>query len=107
MATIGSKTIDNMKSDLQSKNTLNEIFKFKTINNEKIIDNLKETKSVGYDQIQLQVIKDNKHKLMKSIVHIINTSITTGSLPDEIKIARITSIYIKVGTKMTWEIIEL
>ena len=48
----------------------------------KIISTLKNTSAVGYDNISIDVIKNNIPYLIKNITTIINKSLSTGEVPE-------------------------
>lgn len=51
----------------------------------KIITNLKNTNTVGYDGISTKVIKFTKEKIAGPLAHIINLCIANGTFPDNLK----------------------
>ena len=48
--------------------------------------------SPGWDNFQLNVIKDTFDLLLLPLTHLLNFSITHGVFPDELKIAKVTPI---------------
>lgn len=62
-----------------------------------IISKLRNTKSVGYDNIPTSIIKENADIFVYPLNHIINLSITDGCFPDKLKYTIIKPIF-KKGT---------
>lgn len=60
---------------------------------ETAIKKLKNTSAVGYDNIPTAIIKQNAEHLKTAIKTIINSSLTTGQVPNNMKISRITPIH--------------
>ena len=58
----------------------------------KIIDNLREC-ATGWDDIPAIVLKENKNIIKGTLMHIINTSLSTGIFPSELKIANVIPLY--------------
>ena len=58
--------------------------------------------SPGYDKVPAIVMKQNIHALIKPLKYLINCSINKGIFPDELKIAKVISIY-KFGDKTSIE----
>lgn len=57
-----------------------------------IMSNLKSS-SPGYDGINLNILKHIFPIISNSLTHLINLSLQTGKVPDEIKLAKVTPIY--------------
>ena len=57
--------------------------------------NVNPTKSTGLDDIQAKFIKEGAIVLTAPITHIVNLSITSGVLPNDMKMARIKPLYKK------------
>ena len=53
------------------------------------------SKATGLDEIPAKYLKDGSSVISKLLTHIINLSITTGSIPDDLKMARIVPLYKK------------
>lgn len=53
----------------------------------KIINGLKHTKSVGYDEISTKIVKEVNRQICHHLSHIINLSITNGTFPKDLKVA--------------------
>ena len=64
----------------------------------KIVANLKEGKSPGHDGIDNHLIKNIINQIVDPLVHIINSSLTTGQVPNSMKIAKVIPIH-KKGEK--------
>ena len=61
---------------------------------------LKNNKSSGLDDLNVNVIKKCFHEIKFPLLHIFNTSLSTGIFPDELKMAKVLPIY-KKGNKNT------
>jgi hypothetical protein len=73
-------------------------FKIKTVTNDfifKELCSLNHGKSTGLDRISPRFLKDGANILTTPIAHIVNLSIRTGSVPDDLKVARVTPLYKK------------
>ena len=44
---------------------------------------------MGYDHVSMDLIKDCAHLICRPITHIIDLSLTSGIVPDQLKIARV------------------
>ena len=62
---------------------------------EKEIDKLHKRKAPGYDSIPNKIVKLFKHHLLKPLAHIFNLSLSTGTVPSALKIAKVIPIYKK------------
>ena len=78
-----------------NKQNINSIFLRPTGQNEilKIISEMKNKHSSGYDDISSTVLKRTYKYILVPLQHIINTSIEKGSFPDKMKIAKIVPIH--------------
>ena len=65
-----------------------------------IISNLKNTNSVGHDNIPFRVIKHCSSELAEIICHVINQSMTDGVFPDCLKIAKIVPVFKSENEKL-------
>ena len=76
------------------------MYMFKTNSNEvsKLISNLKNKKSSGFDEISAKFLKLCSPYISTPLANIINVSISKGVYPDLLKTARVTPIY-KKGIK--------
>ena len=61
----------------------------------KILHSMSSSKATGLDEIPAKYLKDGSSVISKLLTHIINLSITTGSIPDDLKMARIVPLYKK------------
>ena len=61
----------------------------------KILHSMCSSKATGLDEIPAKYLKDGSSVISKLLTHIINLSITTGSIPDDLKMARIVPLYKK------------
>ena len=78
------------------------VMTFKTINETHMhnaIENVKNGKAAGPDQIPTTIIKDAGDVITNALTMIFNSSLTNGVFPDIWKIARITPTF-KSGAKM-------
>lgn len=57
--------------------------------------NLNSFKSTGLDNIPARFIKDGASALVKPITYLVNLSITSGIVPDELKLARVKPLFKK------------
>lgn len=94
---------NNVKTDITFNNinlnnqTLNSLF-MQPVNIDdilKIITNLKNTNTIGYDGISTKVIKYTKEIIAPPLVHIINLCISDGIFPDKLKLAVIKPLHKK------------
>ena len=58
-----------------------------------IINNLRSGISSGYDKIDMWLVKDSNEFITRPLVHIMNLSISSGIVPDQLKIARVLPIF--------------
>ena len=61
----------------------------------KIIKALDAKKSAGHDKIQIFIIKKLANELSIPLTHIFNLSLSSGIVPDQLKIARVVPIHKK------------
>ena len=50
-------------------------------------------KSSGHDRIPISIIKQSIQIIAEPLTHIINLSITRGTVPDQMKIARVVPLF--------------
>jgi len=82
-------------------NKSNNSLTWKPIREEEVIDNicaLDATKSHGYDNLSVRLIKDAAHFIAPSLTYIFNLSLEIGRFPDALKVAKVTPLY-KKGSK--------
>jgi arsenate reductase-like glutaredoxin family protein len=81
--------------DFLEGNYINSIFLNPTTDEEieDIIDNMKNSKSTGLDNIPIKIIKFCKHELSSILSHINNQSLLDSIFPDELKIAKVVPIF--------------
>ena len=60
-----------------------------------ILHSMSSSRATGLDEIPAKYLKDGSSVISKLLTHIINLSITTGSIPDDLKMARIVPLYKK------------
>jgi len=58
-----------------------------------IINKLKSSKSPGPDDIGPKLVKENALFLINPLIHLFNTSICTGKVPDKLKLAKVIPVY--------------
>ena len=56
-------------------------------------------KSAGLDRIAISIIKQSIQIIAEPLAHIINLSITSGIVPDQMKIARVVPLF-KAGDRL-------
>ena len=61
----------------------------------KELRSLKPSKSTGLDDIPARVLKDDASGLKDQLTHIVNLSITSGTVPEELKSARVRPLFKK------------
>ena len=59
----------------------------------KIIEKFKQNKSAGYDNIGNFVLKKVSSEIAKPLTMIFNLSLSTGVVPDKLKIAKVIPLY--------------
>lgn len=108
-STVGEKTfleVENMQSISSTRSIksnknypmflLNPVT---TIEIKQVINSLKNSNSVGYDNITTKFVKDATESLLQFITYLINLSITNNSVPEIWKTAIIVPIYKKADDK--------
>jgi hypothetical protein len=58
-----------------------------------LIDKLRPKHSHGFDNISPKLVKDMKYGILKPLVHIVNQSLSTGIVPNKMKLAKIVPIF--------------
>ena len=90
---------DNVISHTSYLNTpVHSTFKFKTINNAttlQYLSNLTNSYSCGHDNINNTLLKSISNEISNCITLIINQSISTGSYPENLKLAKVVPIFKK------------
>ena len=71
----------------------------------KILLNIKNS-SPGHDDINIKVLKAVKDDIIAPLTHLCNTSLITGKVPNELKIAKVVPIHKKGKLKMKWGITD-
>ena len=61
----------------------------------KILQNLNSSKATSLDQSSPRFIKDGANIIMSPLTHILNLSVVTDVILDDLKSARVTPIYTK------------
>ena len=62
-----------------------------------ILNSISARKATGLDELPARFIKDGSSVIAKPLAHIVNLSITTGNIPDDLKAARVVPLYKKKG----------
>ena len=62
-----------------------------------ILNSISACKATGLDELLARFIKDGSSVIAKPLTHIVNLSITTGNIPDDLKAARVVPLYKKKG----------
>ena len=78
------------------KNKISEIIFLKPVTEDeikKLSSSFKAGKACGYDGIKIADVKSNIDFLAPPLTYLINLSISSGSVPDDIKMARVIPIY--------------
>lgn len=65
-----------------------------------VIQNLKQSNSVGPDDISIKIIKKCAHQLAEPLCHIINTCFQDGMYPNMLKLSKILPLYKKGDHKL-------
>ena len=58
-----------------------------------IINSLRSGTAAGYDKLPMSVLKDSMDIIASPLTHIINLSISSGIVPDLMKIARVVPLF--------------
>ena len=58
-----------------------------------IINNLRSGISPGYHMTPMWLVKDSNEFIIRPLVHIMNLSISSGIVPDQLKIARVLPLF--------------
>ena len=61
-----------------------------------ILNSISASKATGLDELPAILIKQDSSVVAKPFTHIVNLSITTGYIPDDLKVARVVPLYKKV-----------
>lgn len=64
-----------------------------------LINNFKNKKSCGYDEVPISVLKTSISLIVKPLVHIINSSFISGDFPQKLKISKVIPVFKKGDTK--------
>ena len=70
-----------------------------------IINNLRSGISPGYDKIPMWLVKDSNEFIIRPLVHIMNLSISSGIVPDQLKVARVLPLF-KPGKRVRFPTID-
>lgn len=90
----------NITSAKKNPNNLNSIYLEPTTPEEvlKLILSIRNTNSVGYDQISTVALKNVAHLIAEPLCHIINLSLEQGIFPNKLKFAVVKPLH-KKGSK--------
>ena len=66
-----------------------------------ICDNFRPGTAVGFDNINMNLVKESINLIIKPLAHIFNLSLSSGIVPDQMKIARVIPLF-KSGDKSTF-----
>jgi hypothetical protein len=96
----------NLAKKISVPNNINHSSYFNFVNNKSmffiptdeneiatIISNIKPKSSSGHDELSSDILISSMQGLLKPLAHIINCSISTGVVPSEMKIAKITPVF--------------
>ena len=53
------------------------------------------SKSTGHDNISAKFLRDGANEIVSAISHIINLSLRTNTVPEDVKVARVVTLYKK------------
>ena len=87
--------LENHKKYLTGHNNYWDIKKVNTVTVFKVIKNLKNKSSTGYDDISNRILKGCAMSWLPSITKIVNKSIEEGEVPDGMKKAKVIPLYKK------------
>ncbi len=90
--------IPTVPAIITNKNDVLHTFSITESDVSKCIDKLKINKTPGPDTISPRILKEVKSELVKPLTLLFNTSLQSGSLPDDWKLANVTPIF-KKGSK--------
>ena len=80
------------------KNPVSGTFFLKPVTESELLEicrSLKNTNSIGFDDISCTVLKQISYAIVKPLVHIFNASFSLGIFPSKLKIAKIIPVYKK------------
>ena len=60
-----------------------------------ILNSIIASKATGLDELPARFIKDGSSVIAKPLTHIVNLPITTGNIPDDLKVARVVPLHKK------------
>ena len=109
--TVGEKLVDKLPKNLAinkqfgdycNKSVLNSMVCESIDRDEllKLIMNLQNSKSPGFDNIGPKLIKEMAYSFVDPLLHIYNLSFASGIVPDQLKLAKVVPIY-KKGERHT------
>ena len=96
---VGKSLADKFKNTNEYKKYLpktDETFKFREVSNTEIcniIKNMQPKRSSGFDQVSNKVIKAVQTSISTPLAHLINNSLQTGSIPKQLKRAKVVPLY--------------
>ena len=89
------------KEFYRQRNTESNVFKLRTVSESFVLReilNLNPTKSTGLDEMPARFIRDGASMLKIPITYIVNLSISTATVPDDMKVARVKPLHKKNST---------
>ena len=113
-ACIGSSVSNNVKQSSKhftnylNNRTINSTFFLPTNENEiiKVVRPLRNTSSAGHDEISVTFIKKVIFAIAKPLSSIFNMSISTGIVPDPLKLANVIPVYKKGNNNIHVHVVE-
>ena len=60
-----------------------------------VLYSISASKATDLDELPARCIKDGSSVIAKPLTHIVNVSITTGTIPDDLKVARVVLLFKK------------
>jgi len=97
-----AKEIDSSGNPVVDDNahTVDSVFTMTTVTEDELQDfvhSLRSGSAAGYDLLSADFLKTHFKVLCKPLLHIVNTSITTGQFPETFKVAKVIPIYKGAG----------
>ena len=90
-----ASNINNTSNPIEYVNDILNSISIPTITESEVTDILLSLKnsSAGYDELPAHILKQNIVLYIKSLTHLVNTSIIKGIFPNELKIAKVIPIF--------------
>ena len=61
--------------------------------NSNILNSINASKATGLDELPARLFKDGSSVVAKPLIHIVNLPVTTGNIPDDLKVAKVVPLY--------------